>query len=69
MARGKVKIEDSDVEWNELGRRLRRHDPEKYRQLLAVARAFVDLYERGLVEREWFAAQLRDISRGSGAAN
>lgn len=50
--------------WDEAGRRLQQHDPEKFEQILSITRAFVALFERGVEDREIFASRVAQILPG-----
>lgn len=57
---------DECTEWNELGRRLRWLDPERFRQMLRLVRAYVAAYEQPNESREAFEARLARIGGGVG---
>lgn len=53
---------DGAEAWIDAGRRLLRHDPEKFRRMLSIARAFVALYERGIEDVEVYRSRISQIS-------
>ena len=54
-------VEDLEA-FTEAGRRLRELDPEKFRRLLALARAFVALHDRELESNEAFVSRCAEIA-------
>lgn len=60
QSEGRV-VEDLDA-FFEAGKRLREVDPEEFRRMLALVRAFVAVYDRELETEEVFASRLAEIS-------
>ena len=54
-------VEDLDA-FIAAGKRLREVDPEKFRRILALIRAFVSVYDRDLESPEVVASRLAEIS-------
>lgn len=52
----------------EAGSRLRDVDPEKFRRLLALARAFVALHDREVESPEVYASRCAEIANGRSKA-
>lgn len=48
----------------EAGRRLRDVDPERFQRVLALARAYVSIYERPEEPEEVFLSRLQQTARG-----
>lgn len=54
-------VDIGDAEWTAAGKRLRDVEPEEYRRLLALARAFVSIHEPKLESDEAFNTRLAVI--------
>lgn len=57
-----ARLVDAQEAWAEAGRKLSEYDPEKFRQMLSVARAFVALFERGVEAAEVYRSRIAQIS-------
>lgn len=55
--------------WCEAGQRLREVDPENFGKLLALARAYVSIYDRELESAEVFQSRIAQILPGQSKAS
>lgn len=56
------KMVEAEDAWDEAGRSLLKHDPEKFQQILSITRAFVALFERGVEDAAVFASRMAQIT-------
>lgn len=62
-------VVDGLMAWCEAGKRLREVDPRRFAQMLALARAYVSVYDRDLESEEVFNSRLDEILPGGSKAS